>query len=129
MVLVKLSNVEICYGELRVLHNVSMEFGDSEIVGILGPNASGKTTLLRTISGFVHPSKGNVQYRNEDVSSLPTHRLARKGISLVPEGRQLFGLLHVEENLRLGAFPRYKELRKEGIARELRRVYSVFPSC
>ena len=127
MVLLKLSKIETCYGELQVLRNVSIELVEGEIVGVLGPNASGKTTLLRTISGFVHPSKGNVQYRNEDVSFLPTYQLARKGISLVPEGRQLFGLLSVGENLRLGALSQYKQLKKVGITRELEHVYSIFP--
>jgi branched-chain amino acid transport system ATP-binding protein len=127
VVLLKLSKIEVRYGELQVLRNVSIELIEGEIVGILGPNGSGKTTLLRTISGFVHPSQGILQYRNEDVSSLPTYQLCRKGLSLVPEGRQLFGLLSVEENLRLGALSQHKQLKKEGIIRELEHIYSIFP--
>jgi branched-chain amino acid transport system ATP-binding protein len=127
VVLLKLSEIEVRYGELQVLCNVSIELLEGEIVGILGPNGSGKTTLLRAISGFVHPSKGILQYRNEDVSSLPTYQLCRKGLSLVPEGRQLFGPLSVEENLRLGALSQHKQLKKEGITRELEHIYSIFP--
>lgn len=127
MVLLKLSEIEVRYGELQVLCNVSIELQEGEIVGILGPNGSGKTTLLRAISGFVHPSKGILQYRNEDVSSLPTYQLCRKGLCLVPEGRQLFGPLSVEENLKLGALSQHKQLKKEGITRELEHIYSIFP--
>lgn len=127
MGLLKLSDIETLYGELQVLRNISIELLEGEIVAVLGPNGSGKTTLLRTISGFVHPHKGKVLFQDEDVTMLPTYRLCRKGISLVPEGRQLFGLLPVEGNLELGALSRYKQLRKDGIARELEHVYSVFP--
>lgn len=127
MALLKLARVEIRYGKLAVLRNVSMEVLEGEMVAIIGSNGSGKTTLLRGISGFVHPSTGAIVFQDEDVSSLATHQLVKRGISMVPDGRQLFGSLPVLENLELGTFSRYMQLSKNDLRLELEHVYSFFP--
>lgn len=127
MSLLSIVNIVTSHGMLKALSDVSMELSGGEIAAVIGPNGSGKTTLLNTVCGLVHPSSGAIVFRGEDVTSLPIHYLCRKGISLVPEGRQLFGPLTVAENLALGIYPRRKQIGRQEFARDLERVYSIFP--
>ncbi|MBZ0273101.1 ABC transporter ATP-binding protein [bacterium] len=119
-------NIETLYGKIAALRGVSIEVKQGEIVSILGGNGAGKTTTLATIMGLIEdqPEKGTITFEGERIDRLDTDRVVRKGIALVPEGRQVFGELTVAENLRLGA---YERRDRAGIARDLARVYEWFP--
>jgi branched-chain amino acid transport system ATP-binding protein len=112
------------YGRIEVLHGVSLSVAEGEIVTLVGSNGAGKTTLLRTISG-VHPSAGgSIRFAGERIDGLAAHRRVAKGIAQVPEGRQVFAPLTVEDNLRLGAVTR----RDADIEADLSDVYAMFPA-
>ncbi|HWG85963.1 MAG TPA: ABC transporter ATP-binding protein [Deinococcales bacterium] len=111
------------YGPLTVLDGVSLSLPAGRCLAVLGPNGAGKTTLLRAITGLRRAQSGAVLYRGRDVTRLPAERLPRLGLSLVPEGRDLFGSMSVEDNLLLGTYS-----RKDGKAAEaIERVYNLFP--
>jgi branched-chain amino acid transport system ATP-binding protein len=109
------------YGKIPVLRNVDIELAQGEIIGILGANGAGKSTLLRTLAGALHPSHGTVTWEGNDITRRPAWWRARNGISHVPEGRQLFTALTVEENLAVAG----QRNRNEAAART--RVYAMFP--
>jgi len=102
--LLRILDVHAGYGGNTVIRGVHLEVGKGEIVGLIGPNGAGKTTLLKTISGLLRPSKGKVILDDEDITSLPPHRLVRKGLVLAQEGRHIFQGMSVRENLMLGAY-------------------------
>jgi branched-chain amino acid transport system ATP-binding protein len=111
------------YGRIEVLHDVSLEVAAGEIVTLVGANGAGKTTLLRAISG-VHPIfSGSISFEGRAIEKLPAHQRVALGIAQVPEGRQMFAPLGVEDNLRLGAWTR----RSEDMEPDLQRVYELFP--
>ncbi len=113
------------YGSEEVLHGVSLNVDEGEIVSILGANGAGKTTLLLTISGLVRPTGGSITFCNEALHTLPSHEVVRRGLSQSPEGRRVFGVLTVLENLRLGAF-----IRPSGDPRAektLNWIFELFP--
>jgi branched-chain amino acid transport system ATP-binding protein len=122
--LLELKAVDTNYGAVEVLRNVSLEIKDGEIVCLLGPNAAGKTTTLKTILGMVPPAKGEIYLDGERIDGSKTQEVVAKGVTMVPEGRRLFGRMTVRENLEIGA-----ELRpdKDKIATDLDRVLGVFP--
>jgi branched-chain amino acid transport system ATP-binding protein len=112
------------YEGVPVLHGISFEVKEGEIVAIVGANGAGKTTTLRTVSGLLRPKSGFVKFYGEDVTGLPAHVMVRKGLTYVPEGRRIFGKLSVKENLELGAF---KEENREVVEQRLEWVCSLFP--
>jgi branched-chain amino acid transport system ATP-binding protein len=122
--LLELKDVDTNYGAVEVLRNVSLEIKDGEIVCLLGPNAAGKTTTLKTILGMVPPAKGEIYLDGERIDGTKTQEVVAKGVTMVPEGRRLFGRMSVKENLEIGA-----ELRtdKDKIAADLDRVLGLFP--
>jgi branched-chain amino acid transport system ATP-binding protein len=122
--LLELKDVDTNYGAVEVLRNVSLEIKDGEIVCLLGPKAAGKTTTLKTILGMVPPAKGEIYLDGERIDGSKTQEVVAKGVTMVPEGRRLFGRMTVRENLEIGA-----ELRpdKDKIATDLDRVLGVFP--
>jgi branched-chain amino acid transport system ATP-binding protein len=125
-VMLKLTDVTTHYGPLRVLKDVTIEVGEKEIVCLLGGNASGKSTTMKTILGIVKPTSGTVEFMGERINGFYTHSIIRKGISPVPEARRIFARLSVMENLEMGAFihrrnPNYR------IEEELERVFELFP--
>ncbi len=122
--LLRLTDVHTAYGAVRVLHGVTMEIRAGEIVCLLGANAAGKTTTLRTIMGLVKPHAGEIWFEGERIDALPTTAIVGKGLTMVPENRRLFGRMTVLENLEIGA-----QLRKDedGIKRDLDRVFELFP--
>jgi branched-chain amino acid transport system ATP-binding protein len=122
--LLELRDVSTHYGLVSVLRDVDMQIYEGEMVCLLGGNASGKSTTLKTILGYVTPSSGEVVFRDEVVSGLPTAELVRRGISMVPENRRLFGDMTVEENLRLGAYLRSD---RAGIEADRDQVLETFP--
>jgi branched-chain amino acid transport system ATP-binding protein len=120
----ELQNVSTHYGLVSVLRDVDIQIYPGEMVCLLGGNASGKTTTLKTILGYVRPSQGEVRLDGEVISGLTTTAIVRKGISMVPENRRLFGEMTVTENLELGA---YQRSDKEKIAADRERILETFP--
>jgi branched-chain amino acid transport system ATP-binding protein len=116
-------NLRSAYGRIEALHGVSIEVRAGEIVTLIGANGAGKTTLLRAISGVQPISAGSICFEGKPIERQPSHMRVALGITQVPEGRQLFTPLSVEENLRLGAWCR----RAGDLSRELERGYELFP--
>ncbi len=124
--LLSVENLHVSYGNIRALQGVSFEVDEGEIVCIIGANGAGKSTTLRAISRMVDPEPGSrITFQGENLLDYPPDRVvSRFGISHVPEGRRLFGNLTVLENLRLATFARKD---RDGIARDLERVFAIFP--
>ena len=120
----ELRNVSTHYGLVAVLRDVDMEIFEGEMVCLLGGNASGKSTTLKTILGYVTPSVGEVIFEGEPISGQPTSEIVRRGISMVPENRRLFADMTVDENLLLGAYLRSD---KDGVERDREQVLDTFP--
>ena len=125
--MLRLRNVDAGYGALTVLRRVSIHVSAGEIVTIVGANGAGKTTLLRTVVGLVRARAGEVAFDGQAATRLPTERIVALGCSLVPEGRQVFAPMEVHENLLLGAHVQAARGRRQEIARDLERVYAMFP--
>jgi branched-chain amino acid transport system ATP-binding protein len=104
--LLELENIAAFYGDLQALFGVTLRIRQGEIVTLIGANGAGKTTILRVISGVKHPQNGSLRFAGEEVSGVPAHDMVARGISHVPEGRQVFPFLTVRENLSLGAYTR-----------------------
>lgn len=121
--LLELKNVETYYGPIMAIRGVSMEVREKQIVALLGANGAGKTTVLKTISGAMDPQKGTITLAGEEIQARDPDVVARMGIAHVPEGREVFPFLSVDENLRVGAFSR----RDGEIAADLEMVYDYFP--
>jgi branched-chain amino acid transport system ATP-binding protein len=121
--LLRLTGVDTYYGQIHILHDVSLEVAPGELVCLLGGNASGKSTTLKTILGLVRARRGLVSLAGEDVTALPTARRIKRGLAIVPENRRLFGPLTVRENLELGAYLRGRADLRE----DYERVYGLFP--
>jgi branched-chain amino acid transport system ATP-binding protein len=121
--LLRLKDVDTYYGEIHILQKLSIEVGEGELVCLLGGNASGKSTTLKTILGIVRPRGGSVELEGEDVTTRPTSYRISRGIAIVPENRRLFAPMTVYENLEMGAYLR----GKDGFDEALERVYSLFP--
>jgi branched-chain amino acid transport system ATP-binding protein len=123
--LLRLEGVNTYYGQMHILQDVNLDVREGELVCLLGGNASGKSTTLKTILGVVQPRTGSVILDGEDVTRLPTAHRIRRGLAIVPENRRLFGPMTVLENLEMGAYLRPRADLKE----DLDRVYSIFPIC
>jgi len=120
--LLRLDNVDTYYGQIHILQRVSLEVNEGELVCLLGGNASGKSTTLKTIIGMVRPRRGAVEFAGEEVNGRPTSYRIGKGMAIVPENRRLFGPMSVKENLEMGAY-----LHGGGTKEDFERVYSLFP--
>jgi branched-chain amino acid transport system ATP-binding protein len=122
--LLKLSGVNTYYGPIHILQDVSLDVGEGELVSLLGGNASGKSTTLKTVLGLVPPRTGTVEFAGEDVTARPTSYRIGRGMAIVPENRRLFAPMTVLENLEMGAY-----LNRDGKGRkeDFDRVYSLFP--
>jgi len=122
--ILQLLNVESNYGPVQALRGVSLSVTEGKIVTVLGANGAGKTTTLKTISGIIAPLKGQVKFRGQEIQGRSPDTIVRGGIVHVPEGREVFPLLSVEDNLRMGAYTRSDS---DGIARDLEAVFGYFP--
>jgi branched-chain amino acid transport system ATP-binding protein len=122
--LLEVKDVSIVYGKAEVLNGVNLKVDQGDIVAIIGPNGTGKTALLRVISGLIKPASGTITFQGERIDGLPPHEIVRRGIAHCPERRRLFPDMSVMENLEMGAY-----LRKdtENIQRDLEKVIALFP--
>lgn len=120
--MLKVDNINVYYGQIHTLKDVSIEVKKGEIVALIGANGAGKTTTLRTISGLLRSKTGRIEFNDEDISHTEAHKLVSKGIAHVPEGRHVFLQMTVQENLEMGAYTN-APYTKEGIAD----VYQRFP--
>lgn len=125
--LLSVKNLAVRYGAIEALHDVSVEINRGEIVTLIGSNGAGKTTLLRTISGLLRPTAGEIVWKaqgSNSITNTPAHEIVRRGISHVPEGRQVFATLSVKENLLLGG---YQQKNKDQVRWDIERCYRLFP--
>ena len=112
------------YGMIQILWDVSFKINEKEIVSIIGPNGAGKTTLVKTIMGLLPTKKGSIQFKGENIENLPPYEIVKKKISLIPEGRDIFPRMTVEENVLLGA---YTINNKQQVKDSQERIYQIFP--
>ncbi len=117
-------NIETYYGPIMAIRGISLDVAAGQVVALLGANGAGKTTVLKTISGAMEPQKGSVHLNGEPIHNLDPDVVARRGIAHVPEGREVFPFLTVDENLKVGAFSR----RDAGVQTDLEQVYEYFPA-
>lgn len=116
-------NINVWYGAIHAIKNVSFEVNDGEIVALIGANGAGKSTTLKTLSGLLRSRAGSIKFMDEDIMHMPAEKIVRKGLVHVPEGRRIFQEMTVEENLDMGAYTQ----PRESIAENLERVYEYFP--
>ncbi|HET6924115.1 MAG TPA: ABC transporter ATP-binding protein, partial [Anaeromyxobacteraceae bacterium] len=122
--LLQIDAIDVFYGDIQVLYGLSLEVREGEIVTLLGSNGAGKTTTLRAVSGLRPPRRGDIRFRGQSLSSVPAPARCELGISLVPEGRELWPQLTVRENLELGA---YGARARPHFGKNLDRVFALFP--
>lgn len=122
-----IENLSTYYGEAQAIDNVSIAVNHHEVVALLGSNGAGKTTLLKTITGLLSPRSGRVVFEGEPITGKPAHQVIKKGISSVPEGRELFGSMSVWDNLLMGTYSLSGKERKTIIGQRLEIVYTLFP--
>ena len=123
--LLQLNNVESAYGPVRAIRGISLLVKRGQIATVLGSNGAGKTTVLKTISGIIDPLKGMVQFKGENITAMDPAHIVRRGLVHVPEGREVFPLLSVRDNLLMGAYTRSD---RERIARDIETAFGYFPS-
>lgn len=123
-VLLKLLNVESAYGPIKAIRGVSLQVRRGEIATVLGSNGAGKTTILKTISGIIDPRKGSIEFKGENITAMDPAHIVQRGLMHVPEGREVFPLLSVRNNLLMGAYTRSD---RDQIARDIEAVFGYFP--
>jgi branched-chain amino acid transport system ATP-binding protein len=122
--LLELHGVDAFYGRVQALHGVTLEVDKGEIVALIGSNGAGKTTTLRTISGLMHPAKGQVFFDGKDITNVAASKIVELGICQSPEGRRLFPRMSVQDNLLMGAYTRRD---RAGIDKDMKHVFELFP--
>jgi branched-chain amino acid transport system ATP-binding protein len=122
--MLKLTNVDTYYGPSQVLHSVSLEVNRGEIVCLLGANAAGKTTTMKTIFGLVHPRQGTITFEEKTIDRMLTGDIVKLGMALVPEGRRIFARMAVLENLEMGAYSRQN---RGEVKKDIEHVCQIFP--
>lgn len=121
--MLKVDNINVYYGNIHAVKDVSFEVNEGEIVTLIGANGAGKSTTLNTISGLLHSKTGHIEFMGEPLNHVPSHKVVSKGLALVPEGRRIFLQMSVQENLDMGAFSR----RGGNIDADMERVFEQFP--
>ena len=122
--MLEVKNLSVHYGMIQAVRNVNFKVNEREIVSLIGANGAGKSTILKTLSGLIHPSEGEIVYLGENIASTSAKKIVEKGLVQVPEGRHVFPGLTVKENLELGAFLRKD---KEEIQKDMEAVFERFP--
>ena len=120
--MLKVEDMHVYYGAIHAVKGISFEVGEGEIVALIGANGAGKSTVLKTISGLMHPRSGSITFMGKSIAHTEAHKLVHQGLAHVPEGRQIFLQMSVQENLEMGAFTQ-KEVSKE----ELDKIFTLFP--
>ncbi|WP_299145915.1 ABC transporter ATP-binding protein [uncultured Dialister sp.] len=124
MMLLELKNVEAAYGNIKALKGINLSVPEGKIVTLIGANGAGKSTTMKTIMGIMKPIAGDILFKGESIAGMKTHNIVRKGVVLVPEGRQILQNMSVRENLEMGA---YQRKDPEGIKEDLSKVFERFP--
>jgi len=122
--MLEVENVSAAYGLVQILWDVSFKIKEKEIVSVIGPNGAGKTTLVKTIMGLLPAKTGTIRFKGENIEKLPTYEIVKKGVTLIPEGREIFPKMTVEENMLLGA---YTIKDKNAVKESKERIYQIFP--
>lgn len=126
--MLKITNLYAGYGKVEVLHGISLDVAKGRVVTLIGSNGAGKTTTMRAISGMISPSEGSIMLGNEDITGRESHHIAKLGLAHSPEGRRVFATMTVNDNLLLGAFPRFTGARPRGdVASDLEKAMELFP--
>ncbi len=126
--MLKVENLVAGYGKVQVLHGISLEVQEGQLVTLIGSNGAGKTTTLRAVSGMIKPQSGSIMLDGEEIAGEPAYRITRRGVAHSPENRRVFTTLPVRDNLLLGAFPRLTGARPKGdVDRDLDRMFELFP--
>ena len=120
--MLKIENIDVYYGAIHAVKNVSFEVGEGEIVALIGANGAGKSTILKTVSGLMHPRSGSITFCDQNIAHTDAYKLLRTGLAHVPEGRRIFLEMTVQENLEMGAY-----IRKSVSDEDLEKVFSYFP--
>ncbi|MDD6678640.1 MAG: ABC transporter ATP-binding protein [Firmicutes bacterium] len=120
--MLKINDIHVYYGAIHAIKGVSFEVHEGEVVALIGANGAGKSTILKTVSGLMHPRSGSVSFMGQDITHMEAHRLVKQGLAHVPEGRRIFLQMTVQENLEMGAFTR-KDVSKD----DLDMVFEQFP--
>ncbi len=118
----KIENLSVSYGGINAVKNISLDIPKGKIITLIGSNGAGKSTILRSIAGLVHPKSGTITFKGQNITGIMPDKIVRSGITLVPEGRRVFPNLTVLENLKIGAYT-----RNDSLADEIEYVYSMFP--
>ena len=124
MALLEVKNLDVHYGVIQAIKDVSFEVNEGEIVTLIGANGAGKTTTMQSIMGLIHPSHGEIYYDGQKINGIPSHKIVKLGMTQVPEGRRIFSELTVYENLLMGAYTRTD---KDGIEKDFKDIYELFP--
>ncbi len=124
MAMLSVNNLQVHYGMIQAIKDVSFEVNQGEVIALIGANGAGKTTILHTISGLLQPTKGSIIFEGQDITKIPAHKIVSLGMAHVPEGRRVFAQLTVLENLRLGAYTRKD---KNEMEETLKMIYQRFP--
>jgi branched-chain amino acid transport system ATP-binding protein len=125
--MLKIENLRAYYDTIPALKGVSIQVPKGKIVSIIGANGSGKSTLLKVISGLIKTQTGSIMYKDQDIAGLPANKIVALGISQVPEGRQIFSHLTVQDNIHLGAYLYYKRRNRTEIKERIDNVFQLFP--
>lgn len=120
--ILKVDDVHVYYGAIHAVKGVSFEVGEGEIVALIGANGAGKSTIMKTVSGLMHPRTGTITFDGKNISHMDAYKLLRHGLAHVPEGRRIFLQMTVQENLDMGAF-----IRKDNYKDDLERIFKLFP--
>ena len=120
--MLKIEDIHVYYGAIHAVKGVSFEVNDGEIVALIGANGAGKSTILKTVSGLMHPRTGSITFDGKQIAHMDAHKLVHQGLAHVPEGRRIFLQMSVQENLEMGAFTK-KEVSKD----DLERMFTLFP--
>ncbi|MGN1314308.1 MAG: ABC transporter ATP-binding protein [Lachnospiraceae bacterium] len=124
MAMLSVKNLQVHYGMIKAIKDVSFEVNQGEVIALIGANGAGKTTILHTISGLLQPSHGQIIFEGTDITKIPAHKIVSLGMAHVPEGRRIFSQLTVFENLKMGAYTRKNKTETE---ETLKMIYTRFP--